>query len=359
MNDLLFSSLVLLGVFVAGLLLFWPGRGVLAGQRRVSHLSHRANSEDALKYIYKTHSAGRPVTLEGIAGVLHLDRDEVARLLTRMQAAGLVEPGGSDISLTPDGSRTALHVIRAHRLLERYLAEETGFEEASWHGRADELEHSLSPAEVNSLSSRLGHPTYDPHGDPIPTSLGEFVPHGGRPLSSMPAGVQGRIVHLEDEPELIFAQLVAEGLYPGMPIRVVEASPERVRFWANGDEHVLAPIVANNISVIEEKQRDDFDAQLASLSSLRVGEEAIVSHISPACRGRERRRFLDLGILPGTRISAEFRSPSGDPVAYRIRGALIALRHEQARLVKVSSLIPAVGDEATTLSQNEELLPAR
>ena len=94
MNDLLFSSLVLLGVFVAGLLLFWPGRGVLAGRRRVSHLSHRANSEDALKYIYKTHSAGRPVTLEGIAGVLHLDRDEVARLLTRMQAAGLVEPGG-------------------------------------------------------------------------------------------------------------------------------------------------------------------------------------------------------------------------------------------------------------------------
>jgi DtxR family Mn-dependent transcriptional regulator len=170
----------------------------------------------------------------------------------------------------------------------------------------------------------------------------------------MPAGFQGRIVHLEDEPELLFAQLVAEGLYPGMPVRVVEISPERVRFWANGDEHVLAPIVANNVSVIEEKQPEESDVQPISLSSLQVGEAAIVSHISPACRGRERRRFLDLGILPGTRISAEFRSPSGDPVAYRIRGALIALRNGQAMLVKISSLSSDSRNESATALGQEE-----
>jgi DtxR family Mn-dependent transcriptional regulator len=317
-------------------------------------MSHRAHSEDALKYIYKTRNAGRHVTLEGVAGTLLTDRDEAARLLTRMQSAGLVEQSGGDIALTPTGTRTALHVIRAHRLLERYLADETGFDEETWHGRADELEHSLSPIEANNLSSRLGNPTYDPHGDPIPTSQGELVPHGGRPLSSMPAGFQGRIVHLEDEPELLFAQLVAEGLYPGMPVRVVEISPERVRFWANGDEHVLAPIVANNVSVIEEKQPEESDVQPISLSSLQVGEAAIVSHISPACRGRERRRFLDLGILPGTRISAEFRSPSGDPVAYRIRGALIALRNGQAMLVKISSLSSDSRNESATALGQEE-----
>ncbi len=357
MNELLLSASLLVVLVAAGILLFWPDKGILARRNRASRQSDRAYSEDALKYIYKTRSASRQVTLEGVAGVLQIDRGEVARLLTRMQSAGLVEQNGSGISLTPAGERAALHVIRAHRLLERYLADETGFEETTWHDRADELEHTLSPAEANDLSARLGNPIYDPHGDPIPSSQGEFVPHGGRPLSSMPAGFQGRIVHLEDEPDAVYAQLVAEGLYPGMPIRIVELTAESVRFWANGDEHVLAPIVANNISVIEVKQPEDDEVESVSLSSLRIGETAIVSHISPACRGRERRRFLDLGILPGTHISAEFRSPSGDPVAYRIRGALIALRTEQANLVRIFSRSSDAGNaSAVELGEKQPLL---
>jgi len=60
-----------------------------------------------------------------------------------------------------------------------------------------------------------------------------------------------------------------------------------------------------------------------------------VEGIFPACRGMERRRLLDLGLVPGTRVVAEFASPAGDPVAYRVRGALIALRTQQADLIHI------------------------
>jgi len=58
--------------------------------------------------------------------------------------------------------------------------------------------------------------------------------------------------------------------------------------------------------------------------------------IAAGCRGPERRRLLDLGVIPGTVVAAEMRSPAGDPVAYRIRGALVALRREQADLIHIA-----------------------
>jgi DtxR family transcriptional regulator, Mn-dependent transcriptional regulator len=71
------------------------------------------------------------------------------------------------------------------------------------------------------------------------------------------------------------------------------------------------------------------------LTDLPLGETAEVIKISPNCRGAERRRFMDLGILPGTPITAEMRSPSGEPTAYRIRGPIIALRPNQANHIYV------------------------
>ena len=71
------------------------------------------------------------------------------------------------------------------------------------------------------------------------------------------------------------------------------------------------------------------------LSELDPGEQAKVVGVSRSCRGLERRRFMDLGILPGTIIEAELRSPSGDPTAYRVRGAVIALRREQSELIYI------------------------
>jgi DtxR family Mn-dependent transcriptional regulator len=121
-----------------------------------------------------------------------------------------------------------------------------------------------------------------------------------------------------------------------MVVRLLEASPERVRLAAGGREHVLAPLVAASVSV--EPLADEWKAEEPigePLNMLRPGEDGRVLAISRRCRGAERRRLLDLGVLPGTVIRAEMRSPNGDPTAYRIRDALIALRAEQADFIRI------------------------
>jgi DtxR family Mn-dependent transcriptional regulator len=89
------------------------------------------------------------------------------------------------------------------------------------------------------------------------------------------------------------------------------------------------------VTVDPVPEADDHTVQFDRLASLDPGETAEVVQIAPAVQGSQRRRLLDLGVLPGTAISAEIRSPSGDPVAYRIRGALIALRRPQAEDIYV------------------------
>jgi DtxR family Mn-dependent transcriptional regulator len=317
-------------------LVFWPERGLLARWRRAQRMSEHVYREDALKHIHSAEMAGRRPTLQSIAGALQIGLDEAAALVGRMESDGLLIHEQDTPRLTPEGRLAAAHIIRAHRLWERYLAEETGYAEPDWHSQAEAREHDLSPDEVERLAARLGNPLYDPHGDPIPLPDGQVARTIGEPLAAVPPSQPARIVHLEDEPEAIYAQLVAEGLYPGLVVRVIDATPERVRFWANGDEHVLAPVLAGNITV---RRLAAQDAALPngsrSLNELALGESAQVVTLAPGLRGQERRRLLDLGLLPGTKVTAEVRSPSGDPTGYRIRGATVALRAEQASLIKV------------------------
>jgi DtxR family Mn-dependent transcriptional regulator len=240
---------------------------------------------------------------------------------------------------------------RARRMSERVLTEdalkhihrfETHDLKPTLQSTAGALDISVNQAAhiLNDLEAReLVQIRYDPHGDPIPTAAGDLQPHGGKPLTAMDVDVPLRIVHIEDEPDVVYAQLVAEGLHPGMEARLTEISPQRVRFWAGDDEHVLAPVVAANISVCPLPEPEKVEPSPGErLSSLKPGEAGRVLNISPTSRGAERRRLMDLGIVPGTVIAAEFLSPSGDPMAYRVRGALIALRQEQADLINIASL---------------------
>jgi DtxR family Mn-dependent transcriptional regulator len=136
---------------------------------------------------------------------------------------------------------------------------------------------------------------------------------------------------------VIYAQILAEDLHPQMIVEVDEITPNRIRFWSDDQEHVLAPIVAANISVsplIEDNHLSVISG--VPLDTLQPGQSGVVTEISPLSRGVERRRLLDLGIIPGTEIGVELVNPGGDPTAYRIRGTVIALRSSQARLIRVS-----------------------
>jgi DtxR family Mn-dependent transcriptional regulator len=157
-----------------------------------------------------------------------------------------------------------------------------------------------------------------------------------KPLVNLGDEELARIIHLEDEPEAVYAQIVAEGLHVGQIVRMIETSPHRIRFWAGDDEHLLAPIVAANIAVMPlPEEQDTLESVGEPLTQMKIGEVGEVISISPRTRGVERRRLMDLGILPGTAIEVEMSSPSGNPKAYRVRGAVIALRQSQAEDIRV------------------------
>ncbi len=334
------TSLMVAGVIaVALMVLFWAGNRLFRYWTRGIRVTSRVLLEDALKHLFDCEYNQHTCTIHSLSGALALSPSRATQLLEHLDRRKLARTEAGQVHLTSEGRKYALRVVRTHRLWEHHLARNTGIGANEWHSRAEHLEHSTSPEETEALASRMGHPRYDPHGDPIPTAAGEIVPPPDKRLTDIPLGSAGEIVHIEDEPEAIFAQLVREGLYPGMRVVILESGPETIRFQADGREHLLAPVLAGNVSLVPLAGDDErLDSPPETLSDLELGERAEVLGFSPACRGPERSRMLDLGLIPGTRVEAELRSPSGDPVAFRLRGSLMALRKEQASLIWVKRL---------------------
>jgi DtxR family Mn-dependent transcriptional regulator len=147
-------------------------------------------------------------------------------------------------------------------------------------------------------------------------------------------GRPATIVHLEDEPATIFSQIAALGLRPGQRIKVIEADEHRIVFADDTQTHVLAPVLAGNIFVVAAGPVAEA-VSIGRLTDLEPGRRAVVHRLDDTLRGLTRRRLLDLGLTPGATITTEFASFLGDPVAFRVRGSLIALRREQARHVLI------------------------
>jgi DtxR family Mn-dependent transcriptional regulator len=321
---------------VTGLaLVLWPRWGLLALLQRYRELSSRELAEHALKHLHHCQYSGLSASLESLAGALRVSRAAAADLIQRLETLGLVSSSGGDLRLTSEGRSDALRVIRVHRLWEKYFAEHTSLPESLWHDEADRKEHITSADAADRLAASLGHPRFDPHGAPIPTPTGELPGPKGEGLTTLEVDTPARIVHVEDEPAEVYAQLAAQGLTVGAVIRMIASTSSQVRLEVAGNEQVIAPIVASNVSVEPLPARETLREDHSRLSQVSSGQKAAVIGILPTCRGVQRRRLLDLGIVPGTVIEPELISASGDPVAYRIRGALIALRENQAKQIEV------------------------
>ncbi len=332
------ALLVFLSAVALAVVLFWPEAGLLHRAARVLGMTERVRLEDTLKHLYKCEYAGRRCSVESTAGAVGVSRSQALRLLARLEEQGLARAHSDGFSLTEAGREYALHLVRTHRLLERFLADRTGIPPADWHREAERREHRLSPAEREALASQLGHPAYDPHGDPIPSPEGHLPPRTGVPLTALDPGEMGSIVHLGDEPREIYQALSEAGLSPSMTVRALKSPEGEVRFETAGRELSLRPLVARHITVEPLPRAPGEEAPGATLADLADGEWGRVVALHPALQGPQRRRLLDLGLVPGTRVRAEFRTGSGDPVAYRVRGALLALRKDQARWVQVEAL---------------------
>jgi DtxR family Mn-dependent transcriptional regulator len=193
------------------------------------------------------------------------------------------------------------------------------------HAAADRQEHMLSPAAATALDARLGYPRRDPHGDPIPTAAGAVARVDGTSLHQWPIGIPAEIVHLEDEPADVFRDITNAGLTPGLTIEVLDRTEQRTVVWDGEREYVVPARATDNVFVNIARRPS---VPPARLSDLRPGESATVRDLE--CEGFGRRRLLDLGVTPGTRVDCLFAGLAPEPMAYRIRGAVIALRREQA-----------------------------
>ncbi len=336
------ALLVFALIVLATAIVVWPRRGLAARLLRVWRMSERVRVEDALKHLYNGELARQPGTASSLAGALQVSTARAVKVMARLETLGFAQSVAEGLRLTDDGRTYALRILRTHRLWERYLADRTGVDPVDWHDAAEVKEHRLSPEQAEDLASRMGQPLYDPHGDPIPTATGDMPTVAGIPLTALEPGLTATIVHLEDEPREVFDRVLAEGLAPGMPIEVVRIEASGIRFKTDGREHELLPVVAANVTVVPQPALEVAAAPQRNLTDLEIGESGIVIGIAPGCQGAQRRRLLDLGVVPGTEIEAEMVSAAGDPVAYRIRGAMIALRHRQAQWILIEpSVVPA------------------
>src|SRR3954468_24117329 len=167
-----------------------------------------------------------PVSTSAIADRMGVSAASASAMVKRLEALGLAtRQPYHGVELTPAGERVALAVIRHHRLLELYLAEALDMPWDRVHAEAEVLEHAISPELSELIAQKLGNPTHDPHGDPIPTADGEIEDTPNRPLAEREPGERGTFVRVSDADSDMLRYLSDRGISPGDGFEVVDKEP--------------------------------------------------------------------------------------------------------------------------------------
>lgn len=295
----------------------------------------KSQIEDALKHIYDSENRKTDCTSVSLSGSLSISKEKSAKLVDSLLEKNLINSTGNKISLTENGRKYAIQVVRIHRLWEKYLAEKTSIDEDDWHNIAEKNEHKTSVEDANKIAAQLGNPFLDPHGDPIPNEDGEIIHQETFQLSEIKENSYVKIVHIEDEPIEMYKKLSQKSLFVDSVIKVKSNLNDKIIAEINGKEIQLSLSEANNVNVIYLKNVTELEKNIIPLSSLKIDETATIKYLSNRLRGQQRRRLLDFGIVPNTEITARMKSLNDDPTAYEVRNTLIALRKNQADLIFV------------------------
>lgn len=215
-------------------------------------------TEDYLKAIYNLSAEGEAASTTALADALQIAPASVTGMLKRLAEATppLVDyRKHHGATLTPTGKRAALGVIRHHRLLETYLHEALGFPWEDVHEEACRLEHVISAAFEERIDAVLGHPTHDPHGDPIPDPNLVMPQETSVPLSTLRPPVCTTIQRVNADNGDLLRYLEEKGLVPGSKLEIRAFSPfdGNLTLFIKGEEMVVGPAVARHIFVEEER----------------------------------------------------------------------------------------------------------
>lgn len=184
-------------------------------------------TEDYVTLIWKAHEwPGSEPTTSDLAASLGVTPPTVSANLKKLARDGFItyEPYGP-IALTDAGRSIAVDIVRRHRIIETYLVQRLGLSWDEVHEEADLLEHAVSERVLARMDEELGHPTADPHGDPIPSPDGEVQRVRAWSLADVPAGEAVRVVRVSDRQPQILRYLAAKHIDIGTELRIAERSP--------------------------------------------------------------------------------------------------------------------------------------
>lgn len=228
-----------------------------------------ANAQDYLKVIWDLQEwDDGPVQPTAVAERTGMKQSTVSGALSRLVDAGLVEHKPyRKVGLTPAGRRSAVTMVRRHRLLETFLVEVLDYSWDEVHEEADALEHAVSDKMIEKIDRYLGHPTQDPHGDAIPTETGTIpdIPKT-KPLSQVETGRTVRVQRVSDEDSGMLRYLSDHGIGPGSLLQVVSKRGE--------EEPVILRLVAGSGERPDQAARDggdDLRLEFAQAALIQVG----------------------------------------------------------------------------------------
>ena len=170
-------------------------------------------------------------------------------MVGRLAQLGLVEHAPyRGVRLTEGGRRVALEMLRHHRLLETFLVEALGYRWDQVHEEAERLEHVISERFEERIAEAMGHPTHDPHGDPIPTPDLD-LPSGESlvPLQDLPVGTRGKLVRVGAQDSDNLSLLRRLGLEPGSTVEVVADDTRGIRVRVGTDRFLLPAYLAETL----------------------------------------------------------------------------------------------------------------
>ena len=187
---------------------------------------HTSAVEDYLKAVYEVGRTEEKVTTSAIAARLDVSPASVTGMVKKLAEMKLVtHERYHGVALTKVGRRTAIEVLRHHRLVETYLHETLGVPWDQVHAEAEKWEHVLSEDLEARMDEALGHPTNDPHGAPIPTPTLELVEPDWPPLARVEAGKKVVVAEVSDDDPELLRYVGGLGLYPGTALEVVSTAP--------------------------------------------------------------------------------------------------------------------------------------
>jgi DtxR family transcriptional regulator, Mn-dependent transcriptional regulator len=183
--------------------------------------------ENYLKALFKLTERAEPpgssISTNALAAEMQTTPASTTDMLKRLHEKQLIaHERYRGVRLTVEGARISTQLIRKHRLWEVFLLEKLGFEWHEVHDLAEQLEHIQGDALVERLDTFLGHPQYDPHGDPIPDAQGQWAERVLMPLSDLAVGATAIVCGVDDHNPIFLQYLQSQGLVLGAAIQVVE-----------------------------------------------------------------------------------------------------------------------------------------